>query len=264
MTTLAAGQNASVTLGDNGSVRVASNGGFWSAVVTPTAAPAFTRPFGPLPVRTILGPFSEGASVVITSDTAPLAYDTTLEGSGSGSIAVGGMASLSVAAGASLPLASNFGFFTAQVTPVGGSVRNLSFGPEPIRTTLGPFDFGATVNITSTTAAVIYENKSGAVTPTDMSLVQSIRVFDQAVTCRAVHRASPRTLLIVRNKEVSNILEYGFTTNNNNNNSAPTVWNAIPPNQEFYEGEVDHQVWIRSQTNGQSCLAEIELTSPRI
>ncbi|WP_343632667.1 hypothetical protein [Roseateles sp.] len=109
-----------------------------------------------------------------------------------------------------------------------------------------------------------YTAVGAPVAPTEMALVQQIRVFDQAVTCRAVHRASPRTLLIVRNKEAANFLEYGFTTNNNNNNSAPTVWNAIPPNQEFYEGDVDHQVWIRSQTNGQSCLAEIELTSPRI
>lgn len=104
----------------------------------------------------------------------------------------------------------------------------------------------------------------GRSVPNEMSVLQQIRVFDQSVTCRAVHRASPRTGLIVRNKEASNILEYGFTTNNNNNNSAPTVWTAIPPGQEFYEGDVDHQVWIRSQTNGQSCLAEIEWTSPRI
>ena len=82
MTALASGSSANITLGDGGTVAIASNNGFWNVTGTQTAGPAINQSFGPRPVRTVLGPYAEGASLTSTAVTADLTYDATNTGSG--------------------------------------------------------------------------------------------------------------------------------------------------------------------------------------
>lgn len=75
MTTLAAGSSVTLSVGDGGYVIVATNGGMASVTVTPTGGSASTVNLGPLPVRQRFGPYSEGASIVLSNSTAVLDYD---------------------------------------------------------------------------------------------------------------------------------------------------------------------------------------------
>ncbi len=99
--------------------------------------------------------------------------------------------------------------------------------------------------------------------PASLFVKQSIRIVDQTPVARLVHRGSPRNSVIVRNLG-STVLQVGFTTNNNNNNNAPTVWTDVNAGEEFYEGDVDHQIWGRAKTAGETVLAQIEVDTPRI
>lgn len=67
MTALAVGASVTVSVRDGGTVAIATNGGFASAVVTLTEGGASSVSFGPMPERRVLGPFKEGASVVLTN-----------------------------------------------------------------------------------------------------------------------------------------------------------------------------------------------------
>lgn len=78
MTALAAGQTASVTIGDSGTVAIATNGGFASAQVIPVAGSAHTVNIGPLPSRRFLGPYKEGATIVLSNQTVDsMDYDAS-------------------------------------------------------------------------------------------------------------------------------------------------------------------------------------------
>jgi lysophospholipase L1-like esterase len=78
MTTLAAGSSVTVAVRDGGTVAVATNGGMASAVVTPTEGNVHTVSFGPLAERRTLGPYKEGASIVITNSSCG-AFDYDVE-----------------------------------------------------------------------------------------------------------------------------------------------------------------------------------------
>lgn len=85
MSTLAQGQSVTITVGDDGTIRVATNGGFATASITPVVGSAHSINFGPLPSRRILGPYKEGASVVLLNQTASsMDYDSSSFGSSGG------------------------------------------------------------------------------------------------------------------------------------------------------------------------------------
>jgi len=76
MTALAQGANVTLTVGDGGTVTIATNGGFGSVIATPNVGPVVTDSFGPGVYRRVYGPFAEGASVVVSNATcAALDYD---------------------------------------------------------------------------------------------------------------------------------------------------------------------------------------------
>lgn len=99
--------------------------------------------------------------------------------------------------------------------------------------------------------------------PTTLTVKQSIRVVDQTPVARVLHRSSPRDSVIVRNTGATT-LQVGATTNGNNNNNAPSTWEDVAPGNEFYEGDVDHQLWVRAKTAGETVTAQIEVATPRI
>jgi hypothetical protein len=99
--------------------------------------------------------------------------------------------------------------------------------------------------------------------PTTLFVKQSIRVIDQTPIARLLHRSSPRDSVVIRNTGAT-VLQIGFTTNNNNNNNAPGSWSDVAVGEEFYEGDVDHQIWIRAKTAGETVTAQIEVQTPRI
>lgn len=74
MTALATGSSATVTLRDGGQCTVVTNGGFASVVQT-VGGVSTTYTLGPRPARQVFGPYSEGATLVITNATAVLDYD---------------------------------------------------------------------------------------------------------------------------------------------------------------------------------------------
>jgi len=82
MTQLAAGQSTTVTVGDEGYIEIATNGGFASIAITPTVDPQINDNIGPLPLRRRYGPFKEGATATINNQTAVLDYDTAPNGIG--------------------------------------------------------------------------------------------------------------------------------------------------------------------------------------
>jgi hypothetical protein len=69
MTTLAVGSSVTVAVRDGGTVAIATNGGLASAVVTLTEGGTQTVSLGPLTERRTLGPYAEGASIVITNSS---------------------------------------------------------------------------------------------------------------------------------------------------------------------------------------------------
>ena len=77
MTTLAQGASVSLTVTDGGIISVATNGGMGSIIVTPTVGSAESVNFGPLPARQKFGPYSEGATAVLSNQTAVMDYDST-------------------------------------------------------------------------------------------------------------------------------------------------------------------------------------------
>jgi hypothetical protein len=104
---------------------------------------------------------------------------------------------------------------------------------------------------------------SDASVPTVLFVKQSIRIVDQTPIARLLHRSSARNSVIVRNIGTT-ILQIGFTTNNNNNNNAPGAWTDVAVGEEFYEGDVDHQIWARAKTAGETVTAQIEVETPRV
>lgn len=154
MTTVAIGGTAAITLGDGGYIRVASNGGFWAAAITPTVGAPTTPLYGPGQVRTVLGPFAEGATVLLNATNSELRYDAFIVGNGSSDIAAGATSTLTIPSAGALTIASNIGFFAVSVTAPGEGTKVLQFGPSPVRTTFGPYANGASITVTSVTAAI--------------------------------------------------------------------------------------------------------------
>lgn len=78
MTTLATGSNTTVTLTDGAQVAIATNGGMGSIVATLTTGEIYRWVIGPLQERRVIGPFPEGASVLIANQTCgSFDYDPT-------------------------------------------------------------------------------------------------------------------------------------------------------------------------------------------
>ena len=75
MTALTAGTSKTFTLRDTGSVTISTSGGIASVLATPTGGTAQTTILGPTPSRLVVGPFAEGATVVVTNQSATLDYD---------------------------------------------------------------------------------------------------------------------------------------------------------------------------------------------
>lgn len=136
MANLASGSRVSLSLGDNGYVNVSTNGGLGSAIVTPTNGAAQSVVFGPSPYRQKLGPYTEGAVVVLDNNTCPsFDYDEfdPASGSGSGGSLVSAATTLS-ATGVSPGIALNgatrvsltFGAPTGTVTAVTAQLENAA------------------------------------------------------------------------------------------------------------------------------------------
>lgn len=75
MPTLTAGNSTTFTAYDGGTVSVASNAGFASVSITQVAGPAISESWGPGPFRKVFGPFKEGATVTVRSQSAEVNYD---------------------------------------------------------------------------------------------------------------------------------------------------------------------------------------------
>lgn len=103
----------------------------------------------------------------------------------------------------------------------------------------------------------------GIALPSVMFVKQSFRIIDQSPIARLLHRSSPRNSVVVRNTGAT-VLQIGFTTNNNNNNNSPASWTDIAVGEEFYEGDVDHQIWARAKNAGETVYAQVEVETPRI
>jgi len=78
MTSLAIGASVTLTLGNNGFLEVATNGGLGSVTITPIGGAAVSASFGPSPFRKkYAGPYPEGASVLLSnSSAASMDYET--------------------------------------------------------------------------------------------------------------------------------------------------------------------------------------------
>jgi len=78
MTSLAIGASVALTLGNNGFLEVATNGGLGSVTITPTGGASASESFGPSPFRKkYAGPYPEGASVLLSnSSAASMDYET--------------------------------------------------------------------------------------------------------------------------------------------------------------------------------------------
>lgn len=75
MPTLTAGNSTTFTAYDGGTVSIASNAGFASVSITQVAGPAISESWGPGPFRKVFGPFKEGATVTVRSQSAEVNYD---------------------------------------------------------------------------------------------------------------------------------------------------------------------------------------------
>lgn len=87
MTKLTAGSVFTLTPRDGGSVKISTNGGIATIVETPTVGVVKTTNIGPMPVRMGVGPYEEGATVVISSQSANM--DIDMPGGIIGSMATG-------------------------------------------------------------------------------------------------------------------------------------------------------------------------------
>ena len=76
MTTLAIGSSVTLSVGDGGSFNLSTGGGLASVTVTPTVGAVSVVNLGALAERRTIGPFAEGASVVVANiSCASLDYD---------------------------------------------------------------------------------------------------------------------------------------------------------------------------------------------
>lgn len=72
MTALAIGSSVTAIVKDRATVAIATNGGLGLIAITPNGAATIMINFGPDPTRQVLGPFTEGASVVISNSSCNL------------------------------------------------------------------------------------------------------------------------------------------------------------------------------------------------
>ena len=76
MTTLAIGSSVTLSVGDGGSFNLSTGGGLASVTVTPTVGAVSVVNLGTLAERRMIGPFAEGASVVVANiSCASMDYD---------------------------------------------------------------------------------------------------------------------------------------------------------------------------------------------
>ena len=81
MTTLAIGSSVTLSVGDGGSFNLSTGGGLASVTVTPTVGAVSVVNLGALAERRMIGPFAEGASVVVANiSCASLDYDYSAAG----------------------------------------------------------------------------------------------------------------------------------------------------------------------------------------
>lgn len=144
-------------------------------------------------------------------------------------------------------------------------------GATTLAYTLQPADAGKTPSFVPT--APVFKATAGVVAgdasaPTELYAVYRVEASDQAVTCRIVHRSSPRDLVIVRNVG-ANAAQIAYTTNNNNNNNGPAAgsWADLAITDEAFETSadyVDRQIWLQPKVNGQLVAVEVTVRTPRI
>jgi len=170
MTALATGSSVTLTLKDGDTLPIATNGGFATVVETPVSGSVKTTSIGPLPTRMVVGPFNEGATVVISNLTAVLDYDSTLN---------------NVATYAT----DSSGNATGLVGP-GGATPSLKLNPEMYWTASGKtsaptaMDTGQAISVTGTSALVF---GSGGIT-TQGAVLDGERFYAEAPLVNKVTR----------------------------------------------------------------------------
>lgn len=130
MTALAIGASASVTLGDGGSVVVATNGGFANITYTPTGGATVAVSIGPHPVRRVFGPFTEGAAVALANVSAG---EFDYGASGGGSAAITTIAASGAALTITPPASGNAAYL---ITLDANCVFYIAAGTAGVETTL--------------------------------------------------------------------------------------------------------------------------------
>lgn len=70
MSTLAVGGSLTINLRDKSAAAISSNGGFATVTVTPNGGAAVVSTCGPGPCRQIIGPYGEGATVLISNESS--------------------------------------------------------------------------------------------------------------------------------------------------------------------------------------------------
>lgn len=83
MTTLATASSITIAVPDGGTVTVVTNGGAASVTVTPVVGSVYTDNIGPGPFRKRYGPFTEGASLLLSNESAYFDYESSGVGTAS-------------------------------------------------------------------------------------------------------------------------------------------------------------------------------------
>jgi parallel beta-helix repeat protein len=124
MTTLAIGGSVTLTVGDGGLVSIATNGGFASVAIAPLTAAATVESFGPWSARRVFGPFSEGASLVLTNQSCG-AFDYDYQGPALNSTQLAGLTGATVYAKAATgdPFIDAASLNAALLAAAGGVMR---------------------------------------------------------------------------------------------------------------------------------------------
>ena len=155
MAAIAQGSSATITVADKGYVTIASNGGLFRVAETPIVGPVRDVLYGPVTTRRIFGPYAVGATVAVTNQTVDtLVYtDAEIGTAVTTPVAVGAPQVITLGDQGFVSIASNGGFFTVAATPAIGIATSRVYGPEPVRTLLGPYPVSASLTVTNTSCS---------------------------------------------------------------------------------------------------------------
>lgn len=166
MTTIAAGASATITVASGGQVSVSSNGGFWTVVETPVVGSARSALHGPVAHTRVFGPYSLGATLVITNQSVNTFnyVDFEVGMTTLGTIAVGSAQTFTLTDQGNVSVSNPSGYWQVAVTPAIGAATTAVYGPGTGSMTFGPYPVGATV---------VVMNQTGATLVTSMVTAQS-------------------------------------------------------------------------------------------